>query len=273
MRSSCRRRSRPSRPKMRPGSTREAAPSSATTSPNRLRSAVDERGSRGLRQLAAGSLSFAHGSDRIRLPPRIGPLCYTRARTASRPRRGAAAVRGPHPSEENCSMKIAVPRETADGRDPRRAHAPDRRPAGRRRRRGAGPGRRRRGLVEPRRRVSRGRATIVPDAPHSTAGRPGAARRAPLRRGGRDAAHGIGPHRHAGHAGQAGARPEAGGARRHRHQHGRHPAHHPGAVHGHPAPPGDGGRLQGRPHRRRAAAEVLALLTTAAGTVARRGAS
>ena len=51
---------------------------------------------------------------------------------------------------------------------------------------------------------------------------------------------------------------EAGQARRDRHQHGRHPAHHPRAVDGHPLQPGDGRRLQGRADRRGAAAEVHA---------------
>ena len=175
-----------------------------------------------------------------RLPAR--GLCYTRD---SEPPRaldgGAAAVRGMHAlSEESFLHEDRCSTRDGGGGDARRAHAPDRRPAGRRRPRGARPGRGRRGVLQPRRGVPRGRGNDRPGRGAALQpGRHGAPRRAALGRGGRDAALGIGPHRHPGHARQAGAGAEAGGARRDRHQHGRHPADHPRPVDGHALQPGD----------------------------------
>ena len=63
------------------------------------------------------------------------------------------------------------------------------------------------------------------------------------------------------------ARPAAGGAGDHGHQHGRHPAHHPRPVHGLALEPEHGRWLQGGPHGRDRLPKFFPLLTTAAGTV------
>ena len=173
-------------------------------------------------------------------------------------RRSCGGSRHAWPSEENCFHEDWCPTRDGGRRDAGRADAADRRPARRRRPRGARPGRSRRGILEPRRGLPRGGRDDRPRrADALQPGGDGAARRPALGRGDRDAALGVGPHRHPRHALEAGARAEARRARGHRDQHGRHPAHHPRAVDGHALEPGHGRRLQGGPDRRGPAPEVL----------------
>ena len=173
-------------------------------------------------------------------------------------RRSCGGSRHACPSEENCFHEDWCPTRDGGRGDARRAHAADRRPARRRRPRGARPGRCRRRILEPRRGLPRGGRDDRPRRGVALQpGGDGAPRRPALGRGGRDAEVRVGPHRHPGHPLEAGARAEARGTRGHGDQHGRHPAHHSRPVDGHALQPGHGRRLQGGPDRRGPAAEVL----------------
>ena len=110
---------------------------------------------------AAAALTVA---DRVRPRDAHRSLLHSGLRTASRPLEGAAAVRGMHAlPKRTASMKIGVPRETADG-ETRVALTPQ--IAGQLVADGhevlvqAGAG----DDLQPRRGLSRGGATIVPDA-------------------------------------------------------------------------------------------------------------
>ena len=157
-------------------------------------------------------------------------------------------------------MKIAVPRETAEG-ETRVALTPQTAGQLRRRRRG-GHRAARSGcsLVHPRRGVDGGRCHARPRCAGAVRpGRHGASRRSAHGRGDRHAPCGDDPHRHTRHAGPPRVRAASGRVGRDRHQHGRDPSHHARPEHGHPLEPGDGRRLQGGADRRGAPAEVHAV--------------